>query len=43
MHKNSFGQVISMFDALKGAWHKDKAQQNACVWTAVGVANKHIQ
>jgi hypothetical protein len=41
--KNGFGRVVSIFDALKGAWHEDEAQQNACVWTAVGVANKRIQ
>ena len=40
--KNGFRRVISIFDMLAVAWHKDEGQQNACVWTAVGIVNCHL-
>jgi hypothetical protein len=41
--ENSFGHVVGIFNALRTAWHEDESQHNAAVWTAVGIANKHLQ
>ena len=41
--ENGFGRVIGVFDALAVAWHEDEGQQNACVWTAVGIVNCRLE